>query len=188
MAIGCGVIVAALFLAAFAGYRWVQKNRGLTEDPALISEWSVEIMGCTPPERFQPRFGMYLTEDKVESVLFFSNPLARDSHVDLTLFTRSGVHDLDTAFSTPNQDLEGMQIDMEDTVGEVEDSWVMWGEKRVPVRLWEGYREGLMIRHLVGILNLPDYAVIIHYHGSPEALDRDLVQETVDRIPEGWHP
>jgi hypothetical protein len=198
IAIGCGVIILAIVAAGFFGYRWVQDNLGFTTDDAKLTAWSIDMIGTTPPADFDPIFGMFATEKSEEnpgtqlreSILIFVNEEERGSDIILTMFSRVGQHDMETAFEDFDSDRnEGMYIKLESEIGEPEDFFATWRDQEVPVRLWEGYDEDeVAVRNLVGLVPIGEMTVVLFFQGSPEIVDRNAVQEMLDSIPEDWQP
>ena len=197
IAIGCGVIVLAIVAAGFLGFRWVKSNLGLTTDNAKIVAWAEDMVGTAPTADFEPMFGMYAAKksDDVErnglreSVLIFVNEEARGSSVTLTIFTRFGQHGFESAFDDFDSNNEGMKIHFDDEIGEAEDFTASWRDQEIPVRLWEGYDDDeVTLRYLAGLVPVGEMTVVLLFQGSPEGVDRNAVQEMLDRIPADWQP
>jgi hypothetical protein len=61
----------------------------------------------------------------------------------------------------------------------------------VPVQLQEGYDDDsgeVLVRQVIGLVPMGDHTVGLFFEGDPEQVDRDAVQELIDRIPADWVP
>ncbi|MCP4094050.1 MAG: hypothetical protein GY747_11435 [Planctomycetes bacterium] len=199
IAIGCGVIILAISLAGFLGYKWVKDHFGLTTDDAKINAWSVEMIGTTPPPEFTPLFGVFATEkseenpDKElrEAVIIYSSEEERGAQITLTIFSRIGVHDLESAFKDLDDGNEGMKVKLYAEIGEPEDYTASWRDQEIPVRLWEGYADeddAEVQRNIAGLVPIGEMTVVLLFQGPGELVNRDAVQEMLDRIPVDWQP
>lgn len=189
IAIGCGVIVLAMVAAGWLGIRWVQENLGVTWDDQELLTWSEEMIGTTPLEGFEPTFGMFAGEDHREALLIFVKSLDRGSEVALTMLQRPGAHDFESIFQDVDTGKKGVYLKFASTVGDEESYFASWGEVQVPVHLEEGYAEGeVLSRQVLGIIPFEKYSVALLFQGSPDSLDRNIVQQMLDRIPDGWQP
>jgi len=55
--------------------------------------------------------------------------------------------------------------------------------------LWEGYDDDeVTLRYLAGLVPIGEMTVVLLFQGSPEGVDRNAVQEMLDRIPADWQP
>lgn len=191
IAIGCGVIVLAMVLAGWMGMRWVKNNLGVTMNDSELLAWSEEIIGTTPGEDFDPKFGMFASENKREAFLIFVKPVSRGSEVSLTLIVREGEHDFESVFRDVDAGDDGFYIKFQRTVGEADSYFANWGEVQVPVQLQEGYDDDsgeVLVRQVIGLVPMGDHTVGLFFEGDPEQVDRDAVQELIDRIPSDWVP
>ena len=189
MAIGCGVIILALFVAGWLGIRWVQENLGLTSDPVELRAWSEEIIGMAPPEEFVPEYGMFADENQAEAILTFSRSLSRGSEVSLAMLLRTGQHTFTSIFQGVSLSGEGAYTKFQSEVGEAEQYFANWGDLRVPVQLAEGYDKNEQLsRQITGLIAFPEHTVALFFKGPPEELDREIIQQMLDRIPAEWQP
>ena len=188
IAMGCGVILLAMVVAGWLGFRWVQKNFRITWEKDKLIAWAEEMIGTAPPPQFEPNLG-FAGQDQREAVLIFVQPLERGSEVSLTMMSRPGQYDFDTIFLDIDTNNEGVYIRFESTVGEGEDYFANWRDVQVPVRLEEGYQaDELLSRQITAIIPVLDHSVSLFFQGDPEFLDRNIVQEMLDRIPADWQP
>jgi len=178
-----------MVLAGFLGFRWVKNNLGMTWSNERLVEWSTELIGTAPPPEYDPVFGMYAGEDQREAMLIFIKTIDRGSEISLMMLSRPGDLDFESAFQDVDTGNEGVNIKFESKIGEGEEYFATWGDVQVPVNLQEGYIDGEVIsRQVTGIIPLGDHSVVMFFQGSPEDLDRDIIQEMLDRIPPGWEP
>jgi hypothetical protein len=188
IAIGCGVIVLAIMGAGFMGYRWVMKNYQPTVDPAEIQVRCEQVLGTLPPDDYLGTGSIYTSPERLEVVLNFTKLIERGNEISLTIFNRLGQHDIDSVLASESELEEGIDIRFDLGEGDVENYTASWGQQTVPVRLSEGFDDGILKRKIISVLQFQEFAVALYFDGSPDELDREAVQEMVDRIPEGWQP
>ena len=188
IAMGCGVIVLAVCAAGFFGYRWVMDNLQPTMEAAEIHARCERVLGTSPPDDYRPIGSVYASSERLEVVLNFIKLIERGNEINLTIFSRLGQHDIDSVLSSESEFEEGIDIRFDLDEGEVEDYTATWGEKTVPVRLSEGFYGDILKRKIISVVQFPEFCVALYFEGSPDELDRLVMQEMVDRIPAGWEP
>ncbi|MDP7061379.1 MAG: hypothetical protein QF489_00405 [Planctomycetota bacterium] len=186
IAIGCGVIILAIFLAGFLGIRWFMNNFGATWDSGEIAAWSEELIGMTPPG-FKGVWGSYASENQDEALLVFKQTHERGTQTGLTLYFRQGSHDFDSVMKDVDNNKEGIYIKFDSPAGEPEKYFATWRNVKVPIQLLEGYDETKILgRQITAIVPFDDHIVAMFIEGNAEYLDRDIVQELLDLIPADW--
>lgn len=182
VAIGCGGLLVLAAVAMFLGWRFVQKNYGLTTDPIKIEAMAHGVLPVQIPERFDPLFGMHMEKGLKDPMAIFTDTKSRTSETTLVVFARTGVFDHQAMFNEFNEGGSGMRIQIgDDVAGEEESFPVLWRGQEYPVILQEAIDGGEVLqRSMVVVIPDGERTLLLAVSGAAEDLPSSLIQEILD--------